>query len=83
MFNVGVSIHFWLWWDEYGVSKLPVLEPAIKKLMKERSLCCRTSQNLVSKGQNIRSEISLIGENEPERNVKSFKIQYNKKLLIE
>ena len=48
---------------ENGVSKSIVLEPTIKQLMKETSLCRRAARNLVMRGQNIRAEISLVEKN--------------------
>ena len=42
------------------VSKSKVLEPMIKHLMKETGLGCRAALNLVRRGKNIRSDISLM-----------------------
>ena len=43
-----------------GVSKPTLLEPTIKLLIKETSLGHRSVRNLVTRGQNIRAEISLM-----------------------
>ena len=43
-----------------GVSKSTCLEPTIKKLINAIRLCRRKAQNLVRRGHNKRSEISLI-----------------------
>ena len=43
-----------------GVYKSTILEPTIKQLTKETSLFPRATLNLVSRGKNIRAEISLM-----------------------
>ena len=43
-----------------SVYKSTVLEPTIKHLIKETSLCSQALRNLVKRGQNIISEIPLM-----------------------
>ena len=45
---------------ENSVSKSTVLEHTIKHLMRETRLFRRAARNLVRRGKNIRSEISLM-----------------------
>ena len=45
-----------------GVHKSTLLEPTIKHLMKERSSDSRAARNLVGRGQNILSQIFMMGK---------------------
>ena len=51
--------------------------------MKETSLGGSAARNFLSRGQNIRAEISLMAKSYPESNYRFLNIQYNKKQFRE